>query len=110
MSEAEHICTYYCQDGLHAYVCLSPLQNTAAEVRAAANTWLAYLGWPDEVVRVQPAREMDVEQVLRPHMIEVDHWGARVQEVNVGGVDVAVYRPWVVVLREADADAGEGAG
>ena len=100
----EHMCTFYCQDGVHVYECLCRLNDTADAVREAAQLWLAHLGWADEVVRVHPARESDPLRILRPMMIEVDSQAQTVREVMPSQVDITRYRPWLLFLR-ATAEA-----
>jgi hypothetical protein len=101
---SEHTCTFYCQDGLHVYECLCPLADAAADVLQAARLWVAHMGWPDEVVQVQPARESDAAQILRPSMVEVSPHTQTVRDVTPTWVDITRYRPWLVFLRAPAAD------
>ena len=110
---SEHTCSWYCQGGEHAYVCLGVIAHGATDVLQAAQLWVTHLGWPEEVSRVQPAREIEVQQILQSTMLEVDNRTETVREVADGERDVTRYRPWLVFLRprethgDADADAGE---
>lgn len=98
-----HTCKFYCQDGVHVYACLCRLDDTAEAVLQAAQLWIAHLGWSEEVVRVQPARESDPAQIIRPCMVEVDSETQTVREVTPTWVDVTRYRPWLLFLREVAA-------
>jgi hypothetical protein len=103
MTDAEHVCTYYCQEGLHAYLCLSSQHDDAAEVTRSAQVWLAYLGWPHAVVRVAPARESDAQQVLQDCMLAVgdDVHATEEVQVDVAGLDLSRYAVWVIWIQEA---------
>jgi hypothetical protein len=94
-----HTCTYYCEGEVHAFECLCDQDYSAAEVWAAAQVWVDYLGQGDTVVRVFPSRESAPEQVLQPAMVEIDPHTQTAREVTPLHVEADHYRPWVILLR-----------
>jgi hypothetical protein len=102
MPDKPHACTYYCQEGLHAYLGLSPIEDDAADVQRSATIWLDYLGWPNAVARVALATEADPWQVLTETMLEVGHQDGYVAEraIVLEDIDLSSYRVWVIWIRE----------
>lgn len=93
----DHTCSYFCQDGAHAYLGVAPREAPAAMVFDAARCWIQFLGWPYVVDRVQPAREVEAAHVLKPDMLSVSD--EFIWSVDGTTYDPAHYRPWLIVIR-----------